>query len=40
MIAVSLDYVLFLLTRYREEVRRGRENLTAVAIVLMRSGNP
>ena len=38
IIAISLDYGLFMLTRYREEVRRGKSNLEAVTISLSRAG--
>ena len=38
IIAISLDYGLFMLTRYGEEVRRGQPNLEAVKVALSRAG--
>ncbi len=37
-LAISLDYALFMLKRYREEVRKGKPNLEAVRISLSRAG--
>eukprot|EP00466_Bigelowiella_natans_P008012 jgi/Bigna1/134610/aug1.26_g9318 len=37
-IAMSVDYALFLLTRWREERLHGKDNLTAIAISLMNAG--
>ena len=38
MIAISLDYGLFVLTRYSEEVAAGKSNVAAVRLALLRSG--
>ena len=38
IIAISLDYGLFMLKRYREEVRRGKSNLEAISVAVTRAG--
>jgi hypothetical protein len=38
IIAISLDYGLFMLTRYGEELRRGKSNIQAVTIALSKAG--
>ena len=38
IIAISLDYGLFMLTRYGEELRRGMANADAVRVALSRAG--
>ena len=39
VIAISIDYSLFLLTRYREEVEKGKDNYTAVSLMNEHSGH-
>ncbi len=39
VIAMSIDYSLFLLSRYREELIRGRDNYTAVTLMLEHAGH-
>ncbi|MHA1414887.1 MAG: MMPL family transporter [Candidatus Heimdallarchaeaceae archaeon] len=39
VIAISIDYSLFLLTRYREEVEKGKDNFTAVSLMNEHSGH-
>eukprot|EP01062_Namystynia_karyoxenos_P071654 TRINITY_DN672_c0_g1_i5.p1 TRINITY_DN672_c0_g1~~TRINITY_DN672_c0_g1_i5.p1 ORF type:complete len:818 (+),score=330.97 TRINITY_DN672_c0_g1_i5:860-3313(+) len=39
LIAMSIDYGLFLLTRYREELERGAETETAVSRMLVSAGH-
>jgi uncharacterized membrane protein YdfJ with MMPL/SSD domain len=38
IIAISLDYSLFILSRYAEELRRGVPNAVAVTVALSRAG--
>ena len=39
VIAMSIDYSLFLLSRYREELIRGRDNQTAITLMLEHAGH-
>lgn len=39
VIALSIDYALFLLSRYKEELIRGRENFSAVTLMLEHAGH-
>lgn len=38
IIAITLDYNLFILTRYREELLKGKPNIDAVTVALKRAG--
>merc|ERR1719326_1415629 len=39
LIAISIDYALFLLVRFKEEVAYGKDSLVAVQRMLMYSGH-
>ncbi|MHA1222926.1 MAG: MMPL family transporter [Candidatus Heimdallarchaeaceae archaeon] len=39
VIALSIDYSLFLLSRYKEELRKGKDNFSAIKLMLEHAGH-